>query len=233
MNSKGIDNKPNFLRLSKEEQLSAIEALIFASEEPLSSEQLYKILIKSNQKKEKIDEQNSEELLENEDYNEISPEYFDKLVEEINSSLHSTGRVFSIIKVGGGYKFATNKEYGQLINYVTKVKSKRKLSQPALETLAIIAYKQPITKPEIDAIRGVNSGDVINSLLEKNLIQIIGRKDALGKPLLYATTTEFLLLLGINSLDDLPKLNEFMDRKDVKLEYDEQDELTTIIENKN
>ena len=82
------------------------------------------------------------------------------------------------------------------------------MSQAALETLAIIAYKQPVTKPDIESIRGVNSGDIVNSLLDRELITMLGRSESLGRPLLYGTTSEFLRVFGLNALEDLPKMKE-------------------------
>ena len=86
---------------------------------------------------------------------------------------------------------------------------KKRLTQASIETLSIIAYKQPITKPEIEQIRGVNSSEIINSLVEKNLVESTGRKDVLGKPLLYKTTDNFLKVFGLQTLDDLPRLKDF------------------------
>ena len=104
-----------------------------------------------------------------------------------------------------GYLFATKPEYAKYVGYLSSEKSKRRLSQAALETLAIIAYKQPITKPELESIRGVNSDYILNTLLEKNLIAIKGRAETIGRPLLYATTDEFLKYFGLNKLSDLAK----------------------------
>lgn len=104
--------------------------------------------------------------------------------------------------------FATRPENSKYLGYLSSEKSKRRLSQAALETLAIIAYKQPITKPEIEHIRGVNSDYILNTLLEKNLIAIKGRSETVGRPLLYATTDEFLIYFGLNKITDLPKPRE-------------------------
>jgi segregation and condensation protein B len=94
------------------------------------------------------------------------------------------------------------------VGYLSSEKSKRRLSQAALETLSIIAYKQPLTKPELESIRGVNSDYILNTLLEKNLITISGRAETVGRPLLYSTTSEFLKYFGLNKLSDLPKPRE-------------------------
>ena len=194
------NNTSIFLKLSKEDQKSAVEAIIFASEEPVSLNTLYKILIKNDYNK-KNDNKNIDifDLAENTDddntlEHNFKPEDF-----------------LSIINISGGYQFATKSEYGELIQRLIKYKTKRKLTQASLETLAIIAYKQPITKAEIEQIRGVSSGDVINSLIEKKFVDIVGRKDTIGRPLLFGTTPDFLKFFGLNSLQDLPELKELDD----------------------
>jgi segregation and condensation protein B len=142
---------------------------------------------------------------------EIPKGYFDGLVDEINDELEKSDRPFRIVKIAGGFQFATTPQHGQLVQRLVKARSRRRLTQAALETLAIIAYRQPITKVEVDAIRGVNSGEVVNSLTEKGLIAMVGRSEAPGKPLLYGTTDEFFRVFGLNALSDLPKLREIDD----------------------
>lgn len=138
----------------------------------------------------------------------LTTKYIEDLIDEININLNETGRPYHIINVAGGYQFATRPEYGKLATRLAKAKAKRRLSQATLETLAIIAYKQPISKPEIERIRGVNSAEIVNSLIEKNLVKSAGRSDGLGKAILFATTDEFLKSFGLRSLEDLPKLRE-------------------------
>jgi len=104
--------------------------------------------------------------------------------------------------------FSTKPENAKYIGYLSSEKSKRRLSQAALETLAIIAYKQPMTKPELEIIRGVNSDYILTTLLEKNLITISGRAETIGRPLLYSTTEEFLKYFGLHKISDLPKPRE-------------------------
>lgn len=209
---------PIFLKLSKEDRKAAVEAIIFASEEPMSLNTLYKILIKNdfdktNIKNKNIDifdlSQNSDEEIKDE-YN-FKPDDFLTIISEINKDLQDNYRPYHIINVSGGYQFATRAEYGELIQQLIKYKTKRKLTQPSLETLAIIAYKQPITKAEIEQIRGVSCGDIINSLIEKKFVDIVGRKDTIGRPLLFGTTQDFLKFFGLNSLKDLPELKELDD----------------------
>lgn len=170
---------------------SIIEGLIFSSDEPISSGDIIKVITG-------IDGEDTQ----------ISPEDIEKSVDELNKIYDEENLAFHIIKIAGGFLFATKPEYAKYIGYLSSEKSKRRLSQAALETLAIIAYKQPATKPELESIRGVNSDYIINTLLEKNLIKITGRAETIGRPLLYGTTDEFLKYFGLNKLSDLPKPRE-------------------------
>ncbi|MCX7737536.1 MAG: SMC-Scp complex subunit ScpB [Candidatus Kapabacteria bacterium] len=213
------NNLPIFLKLSKEDQKAAVEAIIFASEEPVTLNTLYKILIKNDYDKrnessvaninifESSEPEDRQVILE---YN-FKPIDFLEIINEINRDLQGSSRPYHIINISGGYQFATRAEYGELIQQLIKYKTKRKLTQASLETLAIIAYKQPITKTEIEQIRGVSCGDVINSLIEKKFVDIVGRKDTIGRPLLFGTTPDFLKFFGLNSLNDLPELKELDD----------------------
>src|SRR3989337_4118490 len=114
-----------------------------------------------------------------------------------------------IVEVAGGFQIASRPELAQWIKRLRKVKQSSRLSKPSLETLAIIAYKQPIVKAEIEDIRGVDSAGVIKGLLDKRFVKIIGRKDLPGRPILYATTQEFLQYFGLKDISDLPTLQEF------------------------
>ncbi|MBR3090676.1 MAG: SMC-Scp complex subunit ScpB, partial [Bacteroidetes bacterium] len=130
-------------------------------------------------------------------------------------------RPYKIINYAGGYQFITLPQYGELVHKMLKLKSVKRFSNAQLETLAIIAYKQPITRQEIDKIRGVmSSGEVINALIDKQLIVTAGHKDILGKPLLYVTTDNFLKAFGLNTLKDLPKLKELEEIVEQKLQTD-------------
>ena len=145
----------------------------------------------------------------------------EKMVEEINEELNKTNRPYKIINYAGGYQFITLPQYGELVHKMLKLKSVKRFSNAQLETLAIIAYKQPITRQEIDKIRGVmSSGEVINALIDKQLIVTAGHKDILGKPLLYVTTDNFLKAFGLNTLKDLPKLKELEEIVEQKLQTD-------------
>ncbi|MBS4035684.1 MAG: SMC-Scp complex subunit ScpB [Ignavibacterium sp.] len=168
-----------------------IEALIFSSDEPINQNEIIRAI-------KGID---GEEI-------EITPADIDNVLSELNFKYESSGISFKIIAVAKGYLFATREEYAKYVGFLSSEKTKRRLSQAALETLAIIAYKQPITKPELETIRGVNSDYILNTLLEKKLITITGRTETIGRPLLYGTTDEFLKYFGLYNLSDLPKPRE-------------------------
>lgn len=170
---------------------SIIESLIFSSDEPINSSEILKA----------IKEIDGEEA-------PIKIEDVDVCVNELNEKYAEGGIGFNILKIANGYIYATRPDSAKYVGFLSTEKSKRRLSQAALETLAIIAYKQPITKPEIESIRGVNSDYIMNMLLEKELITITGRAETLGRPLLYGTTNEFLKYFGLFNLSDLPKPRE-------------------------
>lgn len=169
---------------------SVIESLIFASPEPISEEKICEIIAKG------------EENLG------LETDAVEAFVDKLNQRYEENGLAFRIDFVGGGYTFSTRKRFDPWLSIFQHENAYRKLSQSAIETLAIVAYKQPVTKPEVDDIRGVDSGYILRQLLEKVLIEVSGRLDAPGKPLLYRTTKYFLKHFGINSIDELPKPRE-------------------------
>ena len=131
------------------------------------------------------------------------------VLESIQDRYSSKKASFELCNIAGGYQFLTKPEYQASVNILLKQKSKKRLSTSALETLAIIAYKQPVTKTEIEAIRGVNAEYSVHKLLDKELIEIRGKATAIGKPLLYGTSLKFMEYFGINSLNELPSPKEF------------------------
>ena len=169
---------------------SVIEALIFASNEPLSASKIRTIIV------------------DNEQNIEISEETVDEFVRQLNERYEQSGSSFRIERIGGGYTFLTQKKYHYWLSIFQHENAYRKLSQSAIETLAIVAYRQPITKPEVDQIRGVDSGYILRQLMEKALIEVAGRADGPGKPLLYKSSRHFLRHFGLNSVQDLPKPRE-------------------------
>jgi len=157
-----------------------VEALLFASDTPLEAERIREVL----------------EL--------PSAQAARELVEELRARYGDRG--LQIVEVGGGYRMITRPELAPWLVRLARARTKSRLSRPALETLAIIAYKQPVSRPEMDAIRGVNSEAVLENLLERRLIRITGRKEAPGRPYLFETTREFLVAFGLRDLSDLPKV---------------------------
>ncbi|MEJ5246017.1 MAG: SMC-Scp complex subunit ScpB [Bacteroidota bacterium] len=224
-------NNNLFLQLPREEQKAIIEAIIFASDEIVTFKTLYKLLITHESLPPvEVTENNSGELTIDDEIAQsinFTPEILDEMIRDINQDLINTGRPYQIVNYANGYQFATLGHYGQYIYNFLKSKTKRRLSQASLETLSIIAYRQPITKAEVEQIRGVNSGEIINSLVEKNLVRIVGRKEVLGKPLLFGTTQDFLKIFGLRSLEDLPKLRE-IDEIAEELAQPSKDEQDTV-----
>lgn len=169
-----------------------IEALLFSSDKPLSVKEIKDII---NQEKD------AEKVT-------ADTKHIESSLEEILNKYSGSEYSFHMVKIAGGYRFVTKKTFAPWLAKLNKEKLKRKLSQSALETLAIIAYSQPITKPEIEGIRGVNVDYIVGSLLEKNLITIKGRAEAPGRPMLYGTTPDLLEYLGLESIEQLPPLKE-------------------------
>src|SRR4029077_19042334 len=128
---------------------------------------------------------------------------------ELRADYARDGRGLQLVEVAGGWQITTRPEYNDWVREMLDPKSPTRLSIQALETLAVIAYKQPVTLPEIIELRGVKSGGVIKTLLEKRLIRITGRKPVVGRPMLYGTTKEFLLHFGLKDLSELPRIEEF------------------------
>ncbi|MFQ5828007.1 MAG: SMC-Scp complex subunit ScpB [Candidatus Methylomirabilia bacterium] len=164
------------------EPIQILEALLFASDTPLETQRIQEVL----------------EL--------PSPEETRGLVETLRANYEDNGHALQIVEVGGGFRMVTRPEVAPWLVRLARSRTKSRLSRPALETLAIVAYRQPVSRPEIDLVRGVNSEGVLESLLERRLIRIAGRKDAPGRPFLYETTREFLVAFGLRDLSDLPSV---------------------------
>lgn len=172
-----------------------IEALIFASDKPLAINDLVELL------------NNAMGFIED----RATPEQIEAAVNAIKEKYDSEFYAFGLLESGGGWQFLTKQEYHKTIAQLNGDKFLKKLSAASIETLSIIAYKQPVTKSEIELIRGVNCDYAVQKLLEKELIVISGRKeDAVGKPLVYATSKNFMDYFGINSAEDLPKIKEIL-----------------------
>jgi segregation and condensation protein B len=167
------------------EKKSVLEVLLFLSGEPLSISTIKDVL----------------ELQESEIKN---------LMQELILQFREKNGGLLIVEIANGYQMVTNPEYSEWVKKFKSTQLSTKLSMPALETLSIIAYKQPIIKAEIEQLRGVNSDSAIRTLLEKRLIKVIGRKEAPGRPFLYGTTREFLQYFGLKDLTELPTLKDLV-----------------------
>lgn len=170
-----------------------IEALIFAAEEPLTVGQIRAIYQGEGKR---------------EEARQLDAETIRATIAELNKEYEKADRPYRIVTIAGGYQFATRSEYAEWLGRLHREQGRRKLSQSGIETLAIIAYKQPITKAEIEKIRGVNCDYVLKTLLEKELVTVTGRAETVGRPLLYGTTKEFLKHFGLNDITDLPRPRE-------------------------
>jgi segregation and condensation protein B len=177
------------LSMSFEKPQNFIEALIFASDKSITEEEIFQVLTDIMEEPLKI-----EGIREHIEQIQIKYQKFDLAIE--------------LVELNGGFQFLTKKDYYPVINQLQMQRSKKKLSQAALETLSIIAYKQPITKLEVEQIRGVNCDYTVQKLLEKELISISGKADTVGKPLLYGTSSLFMDYFGIKSTKDLPQIDE-------------------------
>jgi segregation and condensation protein B len=129
-------------------------------------------------------------------------------IERLNERYEQVAAAFRIEEVAGGYQMLTLPEYHDVLGRLLRARSDSKLSQAAMEALAIVAYRQPIIRADVENIRGVACGEVIRSLIEKNMVKIVGRAEVLGRPMLYGTTRRFLEVFGLASLDDLPRVEE-------------------------
>jgi len=169
---------------TSDQQLKAlVEGIVFASEHPLKAEQVAEVI-------------------------EVELKQVRQVLGELVDEYADLGRGFRLYAVADGYQFRTCEEYAEPLRRFNKSKPFR-FSRAALESLAIIAYRQPITRGEIEYLRGVDSGGVLKTLLEKHLLRILGKKDVPGRPILYGTSKEFLELFGLRDLTGLPTLKEF------------------------
>jgi segregation and condensation protein B len=179
------DQETKAEQLSNEELRSVIEVLLLVSDRPLPVKKI-------------------QEVIEG-----ISTKQIQDIIVQIRERLHENEFPYQVREVGGGYVLSSLPEFASWIRKMYSPKAKTsKLSQAALETLAVVAYKQPVTRAEIEAIRGVNVDSTLKTLMDKRLCEIIGYKDVIGKPATYGTTSEFLLHFGLSNLGDLPSIAE-------------------------
>ena len=176
---------PEELHPKPEEIRAIVEALTFVSKEPVTMKELARV------------------------FKGVDKAVIEAQLEELKTLYAADNRGLQFIEVAGGYQITSRPEHNEWVRELLDPKSPARLSTQALETLAVIAYKQPATLPEIIELRGIKSGGVVKTLLERRLIKIVGRKEVVGRPLLYGTTKEFLLQFGLKDLDDLPKIEDF------------------------
>jgi len=161
---------------------------------------------------------------------EVDARVIRKLINELGDEYKQNQRSFEITEVAGGFQFVTDPSYGRWLKKLYNIKQSDYLTAPSLETLAIIAYKQPIAKADIEFIRGVNVDGVTSNLVQKGLIKITGRKEVIGRPFLFGTTPLFLQYFGLNTLEELPALAEF---KEIDLDFKKQETVNLVESNKN
>jgi segregation and condensation protein B len=180
-----------------QELRSAIEAIIYVADEPATLEQIARAL-------------------------ELDKSEIRTALDELVASYAAEDRGVEIRKVAGGWRFYTKAQHHDVVRkFIKSLRPPLRLTMPALETLAVIAYKQPATGPEISEIRGVNTSGVVKTLLEKRLITTAGRKEVIGRPIMYRTSKEFLMRFGLSDVDDLPSLKEFEQLAKAALSADE------------
>lgn len=167
-----------------DEIVSAIEGLVFVSEDPIPLSEIQTVL-------------------------GIDDEAMRRAIGELRSTYSQPGRGLRIEEVAGGLRISTAPPIARYLRKLARLRHRRRLSPAALETLAVIAYRQPVTTPEIESIRGVNPEGPLKTLLERGLVRVRGRKKVVGRPLMYGTSREFLIHFGLNSIEDLPPIEEF------------------------
>lgn len=170
-----------------------IEAILFASESPMRPEQIADIFINQT---------------EEENTFGITAESAQNILEELKTQLQEGNSIYQIRRINQGYQLYTKQSYYPWVRTALMMQNKKKLSRASMETLSIIAYRQPVTKTEIEFIRGVNCDYAVRKLLDKKLVEIVGRSDAVGRPLLYGSSPYFMEYFGLNNIKDLPKLEE-------------------------
>ena len=188
-----------------------VEALLFASERSLSEARMKTVL-----------------GIEDED----ATTQIKTAIDSLNKSYDSDARAFRIERIAGGFRVMTREELAPLVSRLHADRQQQKLSQAALETLSIIAYRQPVMRAEIEVIRGVACGDVLRGLMDRRLVKIVGRAEELGRPMLYGTTKDFLKIFGLANLNDLPEVQGLMREASWKpaLVVEEEAESSEVVE---
>lgn len=166
------------------EAAATVEAVLFASDSPMTAAKIAQVAELPGQR------------------------IVRKAVETLNARYEQVGCAFRIESIAGGFQMLTRPEYHDVVSRISRARRDSRLSQAAMETLAIVAYRQPVLRADVEAIRGVTCGDVLHGLMEKQLVKIVGRAQVLGRPMLYGTTRQFLETFGMGTLRDLPKVDE-------------------------
>lgn len=178
--------------MEENELIKAVETLLFITDEPIKTERMAKICEVKNIK------------------------HMEEILEKIKHSYDIENRALCVMKVAGGWQMATRNEYSIWVRKLYQTRLTMRLSNAALETLCIIAYKQPVTRAQIEKIRGVDVMGPIDTLLERKLITVLGRAETIGRPILFGTTEEFLRQFGLNSLADLPQLENMISKESLE-----------------
>ena len=181
--SESTPDAPPMQDVDYQQQAATIEAILFSSDTPLPISRLATI-------------------------SEMTPGHIRTAVDRLNEQYAEAGTVFRIENIANGYQMLTLPEYHDVLSKLVSSKKESRLSQPAMETLAIVAYRQPILRADIEAVRGVACGEVLRTLMERGLIKIVGRAEVLGRPMLYGTTRRFLEVFGLSNLKELPRIEE-------------------------
>lgn len=176
-----VDNSP----VADSDRLQRLEAVLFLAREPLGSRKLGRFANLA-------------------DATEVRT-----LIRELNRRYDVAGRAFCVEEVAGGYRMLSRAKFGSWIQRLQHAPPETRLSAPSLETLSVVAYRQPVLRADVEAVRGVSCGEILRQLMERELVCIDGRSDELGRPYLYATTSRFLQIFGLRSLDDLPRKEQF------------------------
>ena len=190
---------------------ATVEALLLVAERPMTEQKIAGILEledtrRSATQADDDDAGEADDSSENDGEPGLSPvQQVRGAIGRLNAGYEETGRAFRIVQVAGGHQVMTQPEYGDVLARLRGDRQMSRLTPAALETLAIIAYRQPVLRADLEAIRGVACGEVLRGLLERRLVRIVGRAEELGRPMLYGTTKEFLQIFGLGSLKDLPK----------------------------
>ncbi|MBR3632534.1 MAG: SMC-Scp complex subunit ScpB [Elusimicrobiaceae bacterium] len=188
--------------LQTEEAKQIIENLLFITDRPLKPARIAEV----------VENVNAKRVLE--------------IIQQLAKEYEDTGRSIRILEIGGGYQMCTKPEYGRWVRRLYNEKMTTRLSNAALETLAIIAYKQPVTRAEMEMIRGVDVAAPLDKLLERGLVRVLGKRDTIGRPMVYGTTDEFLRVFGLNKISELPDLQVFaakqLQEKQEDLPFDEK-----------